>query len=154
LNGGGNSGFLFAQLYNFPTGFNGTLRDIRANTSQTSAIILQGGIYSTNATYPLQPGNLLGASAVITTTGAGWYTFPIPGDVPLLSGQPYWLCISNYWPNEFNAPYSAGYQANGDFNTSPVINGSYDFAVFPASWPTYGNQTGGSTLPIYADYCR
>jgi hypothetical protein len=146
---------MFAMLYNFPSGPNGTLRDIKTYTTQTSPIILQGGIYSTNPTYPSQPGTLLGSSAVVTTTGAGTYTFPIPGDVPLVSGQPYWLCLNNYWPNFPGSQYSAGYQTTGNYGISPVINvGGFNYALLPGSWPTYGNESGGTQLPIYADYCQ
>jgi len=145
---------MFAMLYNFPSGPNGTLRDIQTITTQNSPIILQGGVYSTNPTYPTQPGTLLGSSAVVTTTGSGTYIFYIPGNVTLVSGQPYWLCLNNYWPN-YGAQYSAGYQTSGNYGITPLLNiGGFNYALLPDSWPTYGNDAGGSQLPIWADFCK
>ncbi len=149
-NGSYSSGFLFAILYNYPSATTGTLRDIQAYTSQASTIILQGGIYSGNSTQPL---SLLGSSDSVTTAGAGWYIFPIPGNISLEPGGSYWLCLNNYWPNPSSSTYGAGYQTDGDSSQGSLIT-TDNVSLFPNSWPTSGNAPLSNSLPIFADYCQ
>lgn len=144
-------GVLLATLYNYPTGPNGTLRDIQAyyGDDYSHSIVIAAALYTTNSTYPGQPGTLLGNSDPVTCNAAGWYSMNIPGDIPLTSGTPYWICLDVYYLSGTSYSYYEAYSSGAAvavFNVAPS-NG------FPTNWPTTGNTSISPAFPFYADYC-